>query len=83
MSCDRLCVQPVLDAMSAPEQSGYWRFFFEAYGHAVREPERYRDFLDGVVLDWLTLIGDHLVAAGVVDRERACALAGTLVAARP
>ncbi|MER5792288.1 TetR/AcrR family transcriptional regulator [Streptomyces sp. NPDC001980] len=71
----------VWDAMSAPEQSGYWRFFFEAYGHAVREPERYRDFLDGIVLDWLALIGDHLVAAGVADRERASALATLTLAA--
>ncbi|MFK0153524.1 hypothetical protein ACIQVK_15805 [Streptomyces sp. NPDC090493] len=47
----------------------------------MREPERYRDFLDGIVLDWLTLIGDHLVEAGVVDREHASALATLTLAA--
>ncbi|ANP56473.1 AcrR family transcriptional regulator [Streptomyces griseochromogenes] len=74
-------IEAVWEAMSAPEQTGYWRFFFEAYGYAVREPERYRAFLDGIVLDWLALIGDHLVAAGIVDPERSFALATLTLAA--
>jgi AcrR family transcriptional regulator len=73
-------IAAVWDAMSVPEQTGYWRFFFEAYGYAVREPERYRAFLDGIVHDWLALIADHLAAAGI-DRERAPAVATLTLAA--
>jgi len=29
------------------------RLFFETYGLALRHPERYRDFLDHAVRDWL------------------------------
>ncbi|MGW7385493.1 hypothetical protein [Streptomyces sp. NPDC054794] len=74
-------IEAVRDAMSAPDQTGYWRFFFEAYGYAVREPERYREFLDGIVHDWLALVGDQLVTAGITDRERAPALATLTLAA--
>src|SRR4051812_36605176 len=31
----------------------FFRFFFEAYGVALRHPERYGPFLDRVVADWL------------------------------
>ncbi|MET8453654.1 hypothetical protein [Streptomyces sp. NPDC005209] len=74
-------IEAVRDATSAPDQTGYWRFFFEAYGYAVREPERYREFLDGIVHDWLALVGDQLVTAGITDRERAPALATLTLAA--
>jgi AcrR family transcriptional regulator len=73
-------IEAVWDAMSDPEQTGYWRFFFEAYGYAVREPERYRAFLDGIVHDWLSLITGHLVAAGI-DQEHAPAVATLTLAA--
>ncbi|MEU6217679.1 hypothetical protein ABZ845_09180 [Streptomyces sp. NPDC047022] len=66
--------------MSSPEQTGYWRFF-EAYGYAVRDPQRYPEFLNGIVHDWLTLIGDHLVAVGAVGREHASAVATLSLAA--
>jgi AcrR family transcriptional regulator len=38
---------------SDPEQEPFLRLFFECYGLALRHPDRYRDFLDGVVADWL------------------------------
>jgi AcrR family transcriptional regulator len=73
-------LEAVWEAMSDPEQMAYWRFFFEAYGYAVREPERYRDFLNAVVYDWLARIGDHLVTAGI-DPEHAPAAATVTLAA--
>jgi AcrR family transcriptional regulator len=75
-------IETVWESMAAPELTGYWRFFFEAYGHAVREPERYRAFLDGIVHDWLTLIGDHLIAAGIEPERAAGAATLTLAAFR-
>jgi AcrR family transcriptional regulator len=38
---------------SDPAHLAFFRFFFEAYGVALRRPERYRAFLDRVVADWL------------------------------
>jgi AcrR family transcriptional regulator len=38
---------------SAPEQEPFMRLFFECYGLALRHPDRYSDFLDYVVSDWL------------------------------
>ena len=38
---------------SAPERLALFRSFFEAYGLALHQPERYRPFLDRVVADWL------------------------------
>jgi AcrR family transcriptional regulator len=36
-----------------PERQPFFRFFFEAYGLALREPDRYRRFLERVVSDWV------------------------------
>ena len=38
---------------SDPAHDQFLRFFYEAYALALRDPERYADFLDGVVRDWL------------------------------
>jgi AcrR family transcriptional regulator len=38
---------------SGPEQAPFLRLFFESYALALRHPERYADFLDTVVQDWL------------------------------
>jgi AcrR family transcriptional regulator len=43
----------VWDWTAGPERQAFFRFFFEAYGLALREPDRYRPFLDRVVSDWL------------------------------
>jgi AcrR family transcriptional regulator len=38
---------------SSPERTAFFRSFFEAYGLALRQPERFGPFLDRVVADWL------------------------------
>lgn len=38
---------------SDPAHGPFLRLFFECYGLALRHPDRYREFLDSVVLDWL------------------------------
>jgi AcrR family transcriptional regulator len=38
---------------SSLERLPFFRSFFEAYGLALRQPERFRPFLDRVVGDWL------------------------------
>jgi AcrR family transcriptional regulator len=39
--------------VSDPSQAPLMRLFFEAYGLALRHPDRYSDFLDHAVHDWL------------------------------
>jgi AcrR family transcriptional regulator len=44
---------------SDPRHERFYRLFFEAYGLALQHPDRYREFLDHVVHDWLgELSGD-------------------------
>jgi len=38
---------------SSPERLEFFRSFFEAYGLALRQPERYAQFLQRVIGDWL------------------------------
>jgi AcrR family transcriptional regulator len=38
---------------SSPEHLKFFRSFFEAYGLALRQPERFASFLERVVGDWL------------------------------
>jgi AcrR family transcriptional regulator len=38
---------------SDPAQAPFLRLFFECYGLALRHPDRYGQFLDSVVQDWL------------------------------
>ena len=38
---------------SSPERLPFFRSFFEAYGLALRQPDRFGPFLDRVVSDWL------------------------------
>jgi AcrR family transcriptional regulator len=38
---------------SDPQRAPFFRSFFEAYGLALREPDRFAPFLDRVVSDWL------------------------------
>lgn len=35
------------------EREAFFRFFFEAYGVALRDPDRYATFLERVVSDWI------------------------------
>jgi AcrR family transcriptional regulator len=43
---------------SRPEHLAFFRSFFEAYGLALRQPERFAPFLDRVVADWLVMGDD-------------------------
>jgi hypothetical protein len=38
---------------AAPARLAFFRFFFEAYGIALRQPQRFDSFLARVVSDWL------------------------------
>ena len=58
--------------VSAPAQAPFLRLFFECYGLALRHPDRYGQFLDGVVQDWL----DEPMAA-VDDTSATIAIAVT------
>jgi AcrR family transcriptional regulator len=46
-------LQGVWDWTSSPERAAFFRSFFEAYGLALRQPERFAPFLERVVDDWL------------------------------
>jgi len=39
--------------VSHPDQGPLMRLFFEAYGLALRHPDRYADFIDHAIHDWL------------------------------
>jgi AcrR family transcriptional regulator len=39
--------------MSDPDHGPLMRLFFEAYGLALRDPDRYSDFLNHAIRDWL------------------------------
>jgi AcrR family transcriptional regulator len=39
--------------VSDPEQAPLMRLFFETYGLALRHPDRYSDFIDHAIRDWL------------------------------
>jgi AcrR family transcriptional regulator len=39
--------------ISHPDQGPLMRLFFEAYGLALRHPDRYSDFIDHAIHDWL------------------------------
>jgi AcrR family transcriptional regulator len=43
---------------SSPERIEFFRSFFEAYGLALRQPERFAPFLERVVGDWLLVAED-------------------------
>jgi AcrR family transcriptional regulator len=54
----------------APENLPYHRLFFEVYGLAVGDSERYAAFLDGFVGDWGDAVAALLAVAGVpVQRQ--------------
>ncbi|MGB7603680.1 MAG: TetR/AcrR family transcriptional regulator [Candidatus Sulfotelmatobacter sp.] len=50
--------------MSAPKSEPLFRLFFEAYGLALRHPQRYKDFLNSTVEDWLKFVAAPLVREG-------------------
>lgn len=58
------------------EQDAFLRLFFEVYGLALQDPQRFPGFLDHAVADWLEFIGTLLRQAGLsAARARTAATA--------
>ena len=58
---------PILIAwhrMSGEPYLKYWGVYFEVFSLALRHPERYGRFLEGIVDDWLELLEPLLIEAG-------------------
>jgi AcrR family transcriptional regulator len=63
---------PILVAwrrMSDPTYHNYWRSYFEVFGIALRDPENYGGFLEGIVSEWLDLLGPLLIEEGCEPEE--------------
>ncbi len=55
--------------MSGDDSEPLFRLYFEAYGMALRHPQRYREFLRATIEDWLTFIADPIRAEGSSSAE--------------
>jgi len=64
---------------SSPRHEKYLRLFFEVYGLALQNPERFPGFLEGAVGEWLPLVERAFAVA--VAWEHAQALATLALAA--
>lgn len=51
-------------AISDPKSEPLFRLFFEVYGLALQDRDRYAVFLQRVVADWLHFIAQPMIAAG-------------------
>lgn len=67
------------ESWSSPRREKYLRLFFEVYGLALQNRERFPGFLEGAVGEWLPLIERAFAVA--VAREPAQALATLALAA--
>jgi AcrR family transcriptional regulator len=65
--------------MSAPQSELLFKFFFETYALALRNPRRYADFLRTAVEDWLEFVAAPLIRRGHA-REEARAFATIVIA---
>lgn len=65
--------------MSASQSEQHFRLYFEIYGIALRNPQRYKVFLRETVEDWLRDIASSLLSQGY-GRAEARAFATVLVA---
>jgi AcrR family transcriptional regulator len=65
--------------MSAPEHERVFRLFFEVYGLALQDPERYSEFLRGAVDDWIAYLAASKLDDGY-SRKDARAIATVLLA---
>jgi AcrR family transcriptional regulator len=54
----RAPLEGVWEWTSSLERLAFFRSFFEAYGLALQQPERFAPFLDRVVADWLVVGGE-------------------------
>ena len=48
----------------------YLRLFFEVHGLAIRDPERYGEYLRGAIESWKTLIAERLDKRAMTRRRR-------------
>jgi AcrR family transcriptional regulator len=55
--------------MSAPQSEVLFKFFFETYALALRNPRRYADFLGTAVEDWLDFVAAPWVRKGHAAEE--------------
>jgi AcrR family transcriptional regulator len=65
--------------MSAPEHERVFRLFFEVYGLALQDPERYSEFRRGAVDDWIAYLAASKLEDGY-GRKDARAIATVLLA---
>jgi AcrR family transcriptional regulator len=61
--------QTIWRHMSAPDSEPRFRLFFEAYGIALRHPQRYKAFLRDTIEDWLRFVADPLCREGYRRKE--------------
>lgn len=59
----------IWNAVSDPGSEPLFRLFFEIYGLALQDRERYAAFLQRVVADWLDFIAKPLLASGMSERD--------------
>jgi AcrR family transcriptional regulator len=65
--------------VSAPQSEVLFKFFFETYALALRNPRRYADFLGTAVEDWLDFVAAPWIRKGHA-REEARAFATIVIA---
>ena len=65
--------------MSAPQSEKLFKFFFETYALALRNPRRFGDFLLSSVEDWLEFVAEPLIRKGQT-RSEARAFATIIIA---
>jgi AcrR family transcriptional regulator len=58
--------------MTSAGSEPHFRLFFEAYGIALRDPRRYRLFLDDTIEDWLQAIMQELAPAAEQSEDARC-----------
>jgi AcrR family transcriptional regulator len=75
----RETINSVWAILSAPKNEGIFRLFFEIYGLALQDRERYPGFLERAIESWLSFVGDPMIAFGY-SRATARAMATVVLA---
>lgn len=70
----------VWNHISSADSEPLFRFFFELYGIALRNPRLYQEFLHETVEDWIRLIAEPLASEGA-NHEQSRAFATVILAA--
>ena len=74
-----LTVRAAWSVLSAPENEGIFRLFFEVYGLALQDPQRFPGFLERAVENWLAYLERPALRDGYAP-EDARAIATVLLA---